>query len=89
MDINLFHDLHGHDGLPRMRAKANVLGIHLTGKLQCDACSTVKAKSAAIQRKMNHPANAPNEQIFGQDWSLQSSCWTKRLFIESFPFWFK
>jgi len=44
MDINLVHDLHGHDGLSRMRAKAKVLGIHLIGILHCDACSTVKAK---------------------------------------------
>ena len=49
--INLFHDLHGHDGLSRMRAKAKVLGIHLIGILHCDACSTGNAKSAAIQRK--------------------------------------
>jgi len=33
MHINLFHDLHGHDGLSRMRAKAKVLGIHLIGTL--------------------------------------------------------
>jgi len=31
-DINLFHDLHGHDGMSRIRAKAKVLGMHLTGK---------------------------------------------------------
>jgi len=63
-DINLFHDLHGHDGMSRMCAKAKVLGMHLTGKFHCDACSTVKAKSAAIQRKTNHPAKGPNEQMF-------------------------
>jgi len=64
MDINLFHDLHGHDELSRMRAKAKVLGIHLIGTLHCDACSTVKAKSAAIQRQTNYPAKGPNEQMY-------------------------
>jgi len=64
MNINLFHDLHGHHGLLKMRAKAKVLSIHLIGILHCDACSTVKAKSAAIQRKTNHPAKGPNEQMF-------------------------
>jgi len=63
-DINLYHDLHGHDGLSRMRAKAKVLGIHLIGTLHCDACSTVKGTSAAIQRQTNHPAKEPNEQMF-------------------------
>jgi len=82
MDINLFHDLHVHDGLSRMRAKAKVLGIHLIGILHCDTCSTVKAKSAAIQRKNNHPAKGPNEKkVFGHNWSIQSACWTKRSFI--------
>jgi len=47
-----------------MRTKAKVLGIHLIGTLHCDACSTVKAKSAAIQRQTNHPAKEPNEQVF-------------------------
>ena len=65
MDINLFHDLHGHDGMARMKAKAKHLRIHLTGTLNsCDACSTVKAKSSAIQRKTNDPAKQPNEQMF-------------------------
>ena len=64
IDINVFHDLHGHDGMSRMRAKAKVLGMHLSGTFHCDACSTVKAKSSAIQRKTNHPAKHPNEQMF-------------------------
>jgi len=64
IEINFFHDLNDHDGLPRMRVKAKVLGIHFTGILHCDAYSTVKAKSAAILRKHNHPDKAPNEQMF-------------------------
>ncbi len=64
IDIIVFHDLHGHDGMSRMRAKAKVLGMYLSGKFHCDACSTVKAKSSAIQRKMNHPAKQLIEQMF-------------------------
>lgn len=65
MDINLFHDLHGHDGLPRMRAKAKHLKVHLTSELKsCDACLSVKAIAKPIQRKTSNPATAPNEQMF-------------------------
>jgi len=52
IDINVFHDLHGHDGMSRMLAKAKVLGVHLSGTFHCDACSIVKAKSAPIQNPM-------------------------------------
>jgi len=64
IDVNVFHDLHGHNGMSRMQAKAKVLGMYLSGKFHCDACSTVKAKSLAIQRKTNDPAKQPNEQMF-------------------------
>jgi len=65
MNINLFHDLHGHDGLPRMKAKAKHLCFHLTGNLKsCDACLAVKTKAKPIQRKTTNPATAPNEQMF-------------------------
>ncbi len=48
IDINVFHDLHGHNGMSRMRAKDKVLGMYLSGKFHCNACSTVKAKLSAI-----------------------------------------
>ena len=65
MDINLFHDLHGHDGMARMKAKAKHLRIHLTGTLNsCDACLAVKSKAKPIQRKTSTPATVPNEQMF-------------------------
>ena len=65
MDINLFHDLHGHDGLAQIKAKANHLRVHLTGEMKsCDACLSVKAKTKPIQRKTANPATVPNEQMF-------------------------